>query len=1071
MPTDPRLAAFLSGRHEVFTTIQHRQQIWRPDPFDVESINAPARRAFERLLDRATTTPAPDSGKILLLLGESGSGKTHLLRAFRNMAHGNGQGFVGYMPMTVDTASYDRYILSNLIDSLDQAYDTTMRPDAGLMRLSSALLSRSTSAQAQRVSNDEEPLEGDYLHQAVNDAADALLQDARYRNSDLDLLRALLYLQRRDPRIHHRVLKWLRCEDLSGPDRKMLGDLVPRTADDDPRRMVEHLGRIMASIRHALVLCVDQVEDVYNFEHNPRVEPSFRRAMNSLSAIISSVPSAVVVVCFLTDFWAKMKPQLTRSLLDRLENDPEPVSLESLATADTARQITSLRLQHLYDQMEVRFDPSAPTFPFPPQGFEKLSGLRTRDVLDACRRYRERAVQAQRLPDTFPLESGERPTPQAPVAPPKPEPREDLEQMWTDFRAAYKSAPPEDDAALATLLAWAIHESSGELSNGPRFSATLKAAAALEVSILPGTTRLVVALCNKGAQGGHLGKQIAQVRETAAGRIPVVVRTTAFPQATGSATAREIGLLVQKGGRRAVLGDSDVRTLLALRAFRESRSDSPPTQEWRRATKPITRLKVIRDILDLERLVMESSAALIASPASAPPGPAPSIAPRSAQVQPPAPKPSQPEGAVSLGMTEGLLSEPVFLLPDELTRHTAFLGGSGSGKTTLALNAIEQLLLQGIPVIVVDRKGDLSAYARPEAWEEPLTSPALLERRRLLRERVEVALYTPGRADGRPLAIPIVPRGLETLPSEEREQGVQHAADAIAGMLEYRQTPRDKAARVLLAQALLLLVQQPRARELTLELVQQFIASQDPLLLNEAGRLDPKVFTRLAQDLETLRLGMRSLLTMGGEQLELGELLGLRPGSTSKKTRLSIISTKFLGDNTRVLFWVAQLLIETYRWASQHPSNRLQAILLFDEADVYLPAMSQPATKQPMENLLRRARSAGVGVMLATQSPGDLDYRCRDNVRNWFVGRVKETTALAKLKPMFSDVRIDISTRLPAQKQGQFHVLRDGQVQRLEAARSVIRTEQLSEEQILLFARQTHDRGPSHGTPPSPPRS
>lgn len=1058
MTLDPRLAAFLSGRHEVFSTIQHRQQIWRPDPFDVESINAPARRIFERLLDRATATPPPESGKILLMLGESGSGKTHLLRAFRTLAHGNAQGFVGYMPMTVDTANYDRYVLSNLIDSLDQAYDTTMRPDSGLMRLSSALLSRSTSPQAQRVAKDEDPLEGDYLHQAVNAAADALLMDPRYRNSDLDLLRALLYLQRRDPRIHHRVLKWLRCEPLAEPDRKMLGELVPRTADDDPRRMVEHLGRIMSSIHHALVLCVDQVEDVYNFEHNPRVEPSFRRAMNTLSAIISSVPSTVVVVSFLTDFWVKMKPQLTRSLLDRLERDPEPVTLEPLATADTARRIATLRLQHLYEQMEARFDPADPTYPFPSQGFEKLSGQRTRDVLDACRCYRERAVQQQRLPDTFPLEAtAVAPPPASPQGPAaRPGRPENLEQAWTDFRASYKATPPEEDSALRAVLSWAITAGGSELSTGLRFSVTPKDEG-LEVSIQPGGTRLLVAICNKGAQGGHLARQIARVRETAAGRLPVLVRSTTFPQGTG-ATAREIGLLVQKGGRRAVLEDSDVRTLIALRAFRERPGDEASFLEWSRTAKPITRLKVIRDILDLERLVSEASAALIGPAAPAPQAAATPPPPRPAP--PPAAPRELPEGALKLGRTEGLLAEPVFLIPDEVTQHMAFLGGSGSGKTTLALNALEQLLLQGVPAILVDRKGDLAAYARPEAWEEPLTAPAPLERRRLLRERVEVALYTPGRSDGRPLAIPIVPRGLESLPSEEREQGVQHAADAIAGMLEYRQTPRDKAARVLLAQALHLLVQRPLGRELTLEVVQQFVAAQDPLLLNEAGRLDPKVFTRLAQDLETLRLGMRSLLATGGERMDLGELLGLRPGGTTpRKTRLSIISTKFLGDNARVLFWVSQLLIETYRWASQHPSNKLQAVLLFDEADVYLPATSQPATKQPMENLLRRARSAGVGVMLATQSPGDLDYRCRDNVRTWFVGRVKENTALAKLKPMFSEVRVDIGTKLPAQKPGQFHVLRDGQVQRLEAERSLMRTEQLSEEQILRLARRSLERG------------
>jgi hypothetical protein len=97
--------------------------------------------------------------------------------------------------------------------------------------------------------------------------------------------------------------------------------------------------------------------------------------------------------------------------------------------------------------------------------------------------------------------------------------------------------------------------------------------------------------------------------------------------------------------------------------------------------------------------------------------------------------------------------------------------------------------------------------------------------------------------------------------------------------------------------------------------------------------------------------------------------------------------------------------------------------------------------------------------MLATQSPGDFDYKCRENVRNWFVGRIRETTALNKLKPMFSDARVDAAAKLPAQKTGQFHVQRDGRVQQLKADRSVLLTEQLSEEEILQLARQTLERG------------
>ncbi len=150
------------------------------------------------------------------------------------------------------------------------------------------------------------------------------------------------------------------------------------------------------------------------------------------------------------------------------------------------------------------------------------------------------------------------------------------------------------------------------------------------------------------------------------------------------------------------------------------------------------------------------------------------------------------------------------------------------------------------------------------------------------------------------------------------------------------------------------------------------------------------------------------------------------------------------------------------RWASRSPSNRLQAVLLFDEADLYLPAASQPPTKEPMEDLLetgtvRRPRAC----FLATQSPGDFDYKCRDNIRTWFVGRVKEPTALAKMKPMLSDCRVDVTSKLSTQEAGEFHLLRDGNVTSLRAAPSIMLTEQLAEQEILELARRTRDGGPS----------
>ncbi len=208
------------------------------------------------------------------------------------------------------------------------------------------------------------------------------------------------------------------------------------------------------------------------------------------------------------------------------------------------------------------------------------------------------------------------------------------------------------------------------------------------------------------------------------------------------------------------------------------------------------------------------------------------------------------------------------------------------------------------------------------------------------------------------------------------------------------------------------------------------------------------------EDLLTLWFHHQHLL--GAEQaeaLDVDALLGRGEFAHKGKTRLSIISTRFLGGQATIDFWIAQLLLPASRWLGKRPKGELHAVFLFDEADQYLPAQRQPATKAPMENLLKRARSAGVGLLLASQSPGDFDYRCRDTISTWLVGKDKETTALNKLKPMFAGSPIDVASKLPVQATGQFHLLHEKEICGLRSPPSLITTEQLPDERILELAR------------------
>ena len=731
---DARDLAFLApGGPEVFHAVAHRDQIWRPDPFDVESIHAEAREVFRSLVARAGATPRPDSGRILLLMGESGSGKTHLMRAFRNHVHGGQLGYCGYMQMTSATDHYGRYVLNNLIDSLSHPYHEPHGETTGLMRLSTAVAESSRFIASERLGQlREDDLDDRCLGRLVDAMADQIVTDARFNDVDLDIVRALLYLQRDDARVRARVLKYLRCEDLSPADRRALGDLTPRAYADAPDRVVSLLARIMGAVEAApLVLCLDQLEDIYNLDD---AGARFRRAMSAVCNLAESVPSVVVVVSCLRDFYAKIRDELSTPARARIEKDPAPITLSAKREAAEVRELISRRLEALYEPSGAEVDPADPTYPIPPDSLAGMAEIPTRLALELCREFRDRCIAEGRVvAPRVETEDGTR----TPPAGPAPAGTIPLEQLWNDHRSASRAAVPGDEAGLAALLARAIPLCSDEVEGGWHFGAEAERSTVAVECQGPGDSveRLLVGVCDKPAKGGGLGKQVADVEQKTGAATPAVtpilVRSSDFPTSPKTEVAKQIGRLVARGGRRVVVEDSDWRAIRAFLDFRVVHQGHPALSAWLVAEKPLSRLESIRKILALDDL-------------GAVRRPEPSEPPRRAR---PDPEPSGPApidpGPIRVGVTSGLRTVPVTVAPEELLTHVAFLGGTGSGKTTVALGIIEHLLGRGIPAILVDRKGDLGRYADPGAWLGAAGDPEAGRRRALLGERLDVALYTP----------------------------------------------------------------------------------------------------------------------------------------------------------------------------------------------------------------------------------------------------------------------------------------------------------------------------------------
>lgn len=630
---DALLEVFLSSaKRDLFHSVEHHSRIWREDPFDVESVHDNARVQFNRLLAQATNPPGLDSGRILLLLGDSGSGKTHLVRAFRNHVHSNGLGFVGYLQMTTGITSYSRYLVSNLIDSLDQAYYESAGTASGLLRLSNAIASRSGDPEAIRELGEQPNLTMTEVAELVERAADRLISHPRYADLDLDLVRALLFLQRQDPVLKTRVVRYLRCEELGPRDRRYLGDISPRVGEEDAQRRVEQIGRLIAALdNRALVLCVDQFEDAYLPED---AEGQFRRVTSSLCAVADHVPSSLIVIACLRDYYTRLKTRISRSTLDRLEKDPQPVALVSERSPIEVERVIAQRLGYLYETAGVKREQGAVDFlhPFPREFVRRLDGLRVRDVLDECQRFREACIDAGRIVAVSELPAPEpQPLSNADTLPQKSS-KEKLERDWNDYLAQYSGSQPDSDAEIIKLFGWAIETCAEGLERGHRFEVVAKKET-LEIRVMVpignGDFRvgeeIYLAICNRGAQGTGLLRQIDAARKQAKQRVLAILRCDEFPKNRRTVTWQKVDELREKGGRTAVLEHSDLRKIAAYRAFCNEAGPLPHFAAWAKDGKHLAKILAIIHVLDLDQLHRFDAA--VAPRASVVPAPPPSTPP------------------------------------------------------------------------------------------------------------------------------------------------------------------------------------------------------------------------------------------------------------------------------------------------------------------------------------------------------------------------------------------------------------------------------------------------------------
>ncbi|NLV74729.1 MAG: DUF87 domain-containing protein [Chloroflexi bacterium] len=380
---------------------------------------------------------------------------------------------------------------------------------------------------------------------------------------------------------------------------------------------------------------------------------------------------------------------------------------------------------------------------------------------------------------------------------------------------------------------------------------------------------------------------------------------------------------------------------------------------------------------------------------------------------------------VDPGTGKPLADKPVFYRASHLTTHAVCVGMTGSGKTGLCIDLLEEAVLSGVPSIIIDPKGDMGnllltfpdllpqdfrpwinvddaqraglsedefAAKTAQTWAKGLADwDQDGERIRRLKESAEFIIYTPGSRSGVPVNVLQsfhAPKLSWDTEEEALREQIASNVSALLGLIGIEADPIRSREHILLSN---ILENAWRAGQ-DVDMLRLIAMIQEPPF-RQLGVLDIDTFFP-AKDRFALAMALNSVVAapsfqtwMQGTPLDIGQIIRSPQG----KPRVSIFYISHLSDQER-MFFVSLLLEQVIAWMRQQSgTTSLRAIVYFDEIFGFMPPEKEPSSKRPLLTLMKTARAFGVGIMLATQNPIDLDYKGLTNAGTWFVGKLQTT--------------------------------------------------------------------------------
>ena len=403
--------------------------------------------------------------------------------------------------------------------------------------------------------------------------------------------------------------------------------------------------------------------------------------------------------------------------------------------------------------------------------------------------------------------------------------------------------------------------------------------------------------------------------------------------------------------------------------------------------------------------------------------------------------------------------QPVELSIKSMQRHFACFGSSGSGKTVASKVLVEEFGRNKIPVIAFDPQGDIASLAANAGYDSLVEHGIDRELYDSFTDHTEVLIWTPGSSKGLPLCInPLQFEGLEKLSTEDQLRFLSATAKNIAGLLGYDlDTDDGKSVDSVLTEIFSYCIRSNIHLEKFENLIS--ILKDMPDDVHDTVELicTPKLIKDLQRKVSLLTTGSRRLIFETGTPANIDTLLGL--DSDKGKTRISVIYLNTLSTQEEKEFFVSSITQLMYQWMLLHPlkggQEGLQCLYYLDEIAPYIPPVKKPACKESLMLLFKQARKYGIGCLIATQNPGDIDYKAIAQFSTTNLGQLTQKQDLKKVQPRLeSSIKEDsdrVMSKLPGLESGHFMLISpdyDNKVQEITTRWLLTQHITLSEENL-----------------------